>query len=198
MTAAATHSSDRTGHQQQWRRTVFVRQGRFFVISVTVRSKCDLPLRTAFSRTYTAGRFTVREEIQWLSQVAPSKAKNQSSVPIHVVYRRQHICSSWKSTDTAVGGAPSGGQQQQQQCNEHLSDAQTTQAQQEELKQQQPQERQAHSLQTAPPAHVSKSESSWWKWLLSARQVVNHAGASMGVFLVCCQQRVGVVHMACM
>lgn len=173
MTAAANHSSDRTGCQQQWRRTVFVRQGRFFVISVTVRSKCDLPLRTAFPRTYTAGRFTVREEIQWLSKVASQKAADRSSTLIHVVCRSRHICSSWECADTVLDGAPS--QEQQQQSNEHSADAQTTQTQQQELEQQQ-QQAQAHSLQTAAPAHVAKVESSWWKRLFVARQVVTPAG----------------------
>jgi hypothetical protein len=168
MTAAANHSRDRTGCQQQWRRTVFVRQGRFFIISVTVRSRCDLPLRTAFPRTYTAGRFTVKEELQWLSQVASQKAGDQSSVPIHLVYRSRRICSSWQCTDTGSAGASS--QEQQQQCSEHSAGAQTTQSQQ-----QQQQDGQAHSLQNVAPAHVVTNESSWWKRLLFARQVVTPA-----------------------
>lgn len=67
MTAAA-HSSDSGQGTQQWQRTVYLRQGRFFVISVTVRTFNDLPLRSAFPKVYTTGRFTVREELQWVRQ----------------------------------------------------------------------------------------------------------------------------------
>lgn len=65
MTAAAVPGADGVA-SQHWCRTVYFRQGRFFVVSVTVRTPVYLPLRSAFPRVYTTGRFTVREELQWL------------------------------------------------------------------------------------------------------------------------------------
>lgn len=53
---------------QQWCRTVIRRQGRFLIATVTVRPVDLLPLRTVLCKVYTAGRFTVREELQWLGK----------------------------------------------------------------------------------------------------------------------------------
>jgi hypothetical protein len=67
MTAATvTHSSIGIGSQQQWCRTVYVRQGRFFLTLVTVRQVASC--QPASCKVYTTGRFTVREELQWIGQ----------------------------------------------------------------------------------------------------------------------------------
>lgn len=68
MTAAAVpHSSTGIGSQQQQGcRTVYVRQGRFFLTLVTVRQVT--PCHPASCKVYSTGRFTVREELQWIGQ----------------------------------------------------------------------------------------------------------------------------------
>lgn len=71
MTAAAKNSSNGSG-SQPWCRTVYVRQGRFFLTLVTVRVS---PCQPASYKVYKTGRFTVREELQWVGQQTASQCQ---------------------------------------------------------------------------------------------------------------------------
>lgn len=71
MTVAAPNSRNVNG-SQPWCRTVYVRQGRFFLTLVTVRVS---PCQPASCKVYKTGRFTVREELQWVGQQATSQCQ---------------------------------------------------------------------------------------------------------------------------
>lgn len=64
MTAAA-FSRIEGQNNHKWCRTVFWRQGRFFI---TLQTPCGLSSGPLHLRAYTVGRFTVREELLWLRQ----------------------------------------------------------------------------------------------------------------------------------
>lgn len=108
MTAAGVFEFNRQG-TQCWRRTVFSRQGRFFVVSVAVRTPHDLPFRAMCPRVYTAGRFTVREELMWGRQQQQQPPPTTHKDPL-LRSRHPALQAEWQQAGTL--------QQQQQQQGE--------------------------------------------------------------------------------
>jgi hypothetical protein len=165
MTAAAVPGTDGVV-SQHWRRTVYFRQGRFFVVSVTVRTPAYLPLRSAFPREYTTGRFTVREELQWLG-LQDKKAQDAAG------FCMPGSCLGSSTVLNLAAACNPAGQLQVQQgvqagsaCSKvHLSGRQHDQLLQERnCKRSLVQQQQA--------ADADQQAQPWWSWLFSAARYV--------------------------
>jgi hypothetical protein len=171
MTAAEVTGTDGVV-SKHWSRTVYLRQGRFFVVSVTVRTAAYPPLRSAYPRVYTTGRFKVREELQWLG--VQDKHKQDAAglcTPccsgIATVLNLAAACNQAKQLQVQQGvQAVSAcstvhlrGRQQQKLLQEQYSGCAVGQQQQE-----------ADTEQQIQP---------WWSWLFTAaRWVAAHVCAS--------------------
>lgn len=137
MTASAgildTHRQASSPH---WCRTVYLRQGRFFVISVSTRTQNALPFRELCPKVYTTGRFTVREELRWGQPPSPRAPLGQES-------KQSRLEAAWRHTGVQQ---PPPLQLQQQQQQEHKQEQEADPAQAAGQQQEQPEQQvvQAH------------------------------------------------------
>lgn len=88
MIAAGTTSTNCTARNSS-SRTVYFRQGRFFVISITQRTSHGL----IFTRYYTSGRFEVKEDLQWVNR------------PVEAAHSAGDSCGDAASKAASGGGA---------------------------------------------------------------------------------------------